>query len=123
MKVLLSQFSRKWIPIFIMLLSYSMGSYSDTQRDFQTWLNLTMTGYIDKQSNTLNRVKYWLEGQERIGDDSTRSSQTLLRTGLGYELKSNLSLWVGYAWIYTGAPNTSHPYHEDRIWEQLLWVK
>jgi len=109
--------------MIIYFLGGSLGLNSATQRDFQTWPNLTVTGNVDKQNQNLKRLKYWLEGQERFGSNSTRFSQTLLRTALGYAVKSNLSLWVGYAWIHTGAPYTTQPFSEDRIWEQLLWTK
>lgn len=112
----------KHIPIIISCLGCSLTLNSATQHDTQSWLNVTVTGNIDKQSKALNRFKYWLENQERIGDDSSRLSQALLRAGIGYAIKTNLSLWVGYAWIHTGAPNTTRPFNEDRIWEQLLWT-
>ncbi|KTD29900.1 Protein of uncharacterised function (DUF2490) [Legionella israelensis] len=96
-------------------------SYSDTVHDFQTWLNLTTTGHFDRESRDFGRFKYWLEGQERVGENSSRFSQTLGRIGLGYTISDNISFWLGYAWIYTGEPFTTQPFHENRVWEQLLW--
>lgn len=104
-------------------MSISLQAQSATQRDLQTWLNLTATGFINKENQQFDHFKYWLEGQERIGDDISRSSQTLFRPGLGYALTQNTSLWVGYAWVQTSAPFTLRPFVENRIWEQLLWVK
>ncbi len=80
-------------------------------------------GSINKDSPSFKRFKYWLEGQERIGDDASRFSQTLFRTGIGYMLTERASLWVGYAWIKTGIPFTLQPFTEDRLWEQFLWIK
>ncbi|MFC3907497.1 DUF2490 domain-containing protein [Legionella dresdenensis] len=112
------------VRLFVSILYiYSSGSWCTTQRDFQSWLNLTISGPVNKESRSFQRFKYWLEGQERIGDDSSRSSQTMFRTGIGYMLTEKASLWVGYAWIKTGIPFTMHPFTEDRIWEQLLWNK
>lgn len=68
-------------------------------------------------------MRYWLEGQERFGDDSTHLTLTLLRPGLGYALTENLSLWVGYAWVHAGHPLTPNTFEENRIWQQLLWIK
>lgn len=106
----------------LVLSGFSLHVYSSPQHDVQTWLNTTITGDVAKQNSQFNRVKYWLEGQERVGDDITRCSQTLARGALGYALKTNLSLWAGYAWIHTGVPYTYTPFTEDRIWEQLLWT-
>ncbi|MFT4058507.1 MAG: DUF2490 domain-containing protein [Legionella sp.] len=94
-----------------------------TESDFQTWPNLTAIGKFHKADKTASRFRYWLENQERIGEDSRHFSQILVRPGLGYALTNHLSLWVGYGWIYTGRPFTTHPFEENRIWQQLLWVK
>ncbi len=97
--------------------------HSDTEHDFQTWFNLTATGHFDRESRDFGRFKYWLEGQERVGEDSSRFSQSLARIGLGYVVTANTSLWLGYAWIHTSEPFTTQPFNENRIWEQLLWNK
>ncbi len=93
------------------------------ERDFQTWLNVTAIGKTHSNNKIIGRVRYWLEGQQRFGDDSSRFTQTLVRPGLGYALTESLSIWLGYAWVYTGIPFTTNPFEEDRIWQQLLWTK
>ncbi len=93
------------------------------ERDFQTWLNVTAIGKTHSNDKIIGRVRYWLEGQQRFGDDSSRFTQTLVRPGLGYALTESLSIWLGYAWVYTGIPFTTNPFEEDRIWQQLLWTK
>ncbi|WP_058518519.1 DUF2490 domain-containing protein [Legionella parisiensis] len=107
----------------IFTLGWPKNAECAIERDFQSWFNVTATGKTHSKDKILSRVLYWLETQERIGDDSSRFSQILVRPGLGYALTENLSIWVGYAWIYTGIPNTSNPFEEDRIWQQLLWIK
>lgn len=94
-----------------------------TLDDFQTWFNLTAIGKFYKADKSTSGFRYWLENQDRFGDSSTRITQVLLRPGLGYAINPELSLWVGYAWIRTGKPLTLNPFEENRIWEQLLWVK
>lgn len=103
---------------------FFMGKLSaDTDHDFQSWFNLTLTGDFDEKSRDFGRFKYWLEGQERVGDDSSRVSQALGRVGIGYAVTENTSLWLGYAFIHTSTPFTNNPFNENRIWEQLLWSK
>ncbi|KTC66789.1 hypothetical protein Lbir_3091 [Legionella birminghamensis] len=92
-----------------------------TFKDFQTWSTLLGMGSLGQ--GKLEPFKYWLEGQERAGDNSSRASQTLLRTGLGYAATENTTLWLGYAWVYTEEPLTSNPFQENRIWQQVLWTK
>ena len=107
----------------LIILSLPNISLSNTQYDFQTWTNMTITGKTYSQDKILSRVRYWLEGQQRFGNDSSHFSQTLLRPGLGYALTENTSIWMGYAWVYTALPFTHTPFEENRIWQQLLWVK
>ena len=108
--------------LLLSLISIATEGRCATQRDFQTWLNLLVTGNFSKESKAFKRFKYWLEGQERLGDDSSRLSQTISRTALGYDLTKKASLWVGYAWIKTGLPFTTKPFIENRSWEQFLWT-
>lgn len=115
-------FSFFLIALFFVLLSISQQGMCSLERDAQSWLNITATGSFNK-NKTSNHWRYWLEGQERFGDDSSRITQTLLRPGIGYAINKNTSVWLGYAWVHTGAPLTNNPFTENRIWQQLLWVK
>lgn len=107
----------------LFVFSWSKNAECALERDFQNWLNVTAIGKTHSKDKVVSRIRYWLETQERIGEDSSRFSQILLRPGLGFALTGNLSIWLGYAWIYTGKPNASNPFEENRIWQQLIWVK
>jgi hypothetical protein len=109
--------------VSLICFTYTLQASCTTTRDFQSWINITAVGTIPEKDKAPGPLRYWLEGQQRMGDDSSRLTQTLIRPGIGYALTSNTSLWIGYAWIHTGLPLTSSPFAEDRIWQQLLWVK
>jgi len=102
------------------MLFYICQGYASpgTQHDWQTWTNITVTGKFNPEKPFL----YWLENQERFGNESRNLTQTLLRSALGYAFSENLSVWIGYAFVRTGHPLTSNPFEENRIWQQLLWV-
>jgi len=91
-----------------------------TVEDFQTWGNLTATGTL----STINpKLKWWLEGQGRFGNDTSRFSQGIIRPGVGYALNEKTTVWLGYAWIPTNRPFAGNsPFNEHRIWQQLLWA-
>lgn len=112
-----------YLLIGVFIFCWSTKVNCALERDFQSWFSITAIGKTHSDDKILGRLRYWLEDQERLGADSSRFSQILLRPGLGYALTENLSIWLGYAWIYTGKPNTSSPFEEDRIWQQLLWTK
>ncbi len=106
---------KKLIGLLLLLSSTSV--FSNTNNDFQSWNNITVTGALS------NNYRYWVEGQGRFGSDVSRLSQSILRSGIGYQLDKQNSIWAGYAWIYTTAPFASRIIHEHRIWQQYLWVK
>lgn len=112
-------FSLKKSFLCVVLLSLSgfLNAANLPNRDFQGWLNYTMTGGINSS------FRYWLETQERGGDNLSRFSQGLIRPGLGYRVNREWSVWLGYAWIYTALPYVQTPVRENRIWQQALWVK
>lgn len=113
---------RRWSKIVAMLVALQINTVNaKTVDDFQTWANVTAIGSLSAIDPSLQNFKYWLEGQGRFGNDTSRFSQGMLRTGLGYALNPNTSLWLGYAYIPTELPFTSKHFDEHRIWQQLLW--
>lgn len=104
---------RKIIICAILLCASTVQASSD----FQSWNNITITGTLN------NKIKYWAEGQARIGDNASRLSQSILRPGLGYQVNQQSSIWAGYAWIYTNKPFAQIATDEHRIWQQFLWIK
>ncbi len=92
-----------------------------TTEDLQTWGSITATGSLGVINSDLKIFKYWLEGQGRFGNNTSSFSQGLLRTGLGFKVNENTSVWLGYAWIPTDQPFTKKAFNENRIWQQLLW--
>lgn len=109
--------------VFFVICSWQNSGYCAEVRDFQTWTNITALGSFNKNDERIAPFSYWLETQQRVGDNASRLSQLLLRPGLGYALTTNTSLWLGYAWVYTSRPFTKRPFEENRIWQQLLWIK
>ena len=112
---------KKFSFIFVLALSLMGTAQAETLEDFQTWGNITATGSLEIIDPRLKNFKYWLEGQGRFGLDTSDFSQGMLRTGLGYQLNKQSSIWLGYAWIATDEPFTSAAFDEHRIWQQYLW--
>lgn len=92
-----------------------------TVEDFQTWGNVTATGSLGIISPSLQKMKYWLEGQGRFGNDTSQVSQGMLRAGLGYAVAEKVSVWLGYAFVPTDEPFAKKEFDEHRIWQQVLW--
>lgn len=111
-----------------LMLSCPIAAHQDVNdtQDFQTWGNVTAIGKFDALGITnpkLANFRWWMEGQGRFGDDSTRFSQSLIRPGLGYQIHRTTTLWVGYAWAPTTMPFASRAFDENRLWQQVLWTE
>lgn len=110
---------------FAVWLFFLLGNslcFAQEQRDVQSWWNITAVGPLSQQPDAV-KFKFWLEGVLRLGDDSSRSTQRIFRPGLGYALNDTTSVWLGYAWINTAPPLSPEALKEQRMWQQLLWVK
>lgn len=103
------------------LLACPPSGVSAEQHETENWWIINATGAIGQKEHP-SPFKYWLEGQKRFNNDDSEDTQTLLRPGLGYTLNKELSIWLGYAWLYTTI-NLRPSVTEQRIWQQLLWIK
>jgi hypothetical protein len=108
--------------ILLFLLANVPSSFSAELHDVQSWWSVLAIGSIYK-GNERSSFKFWLEGIQRLGDYNSRSTQRLIRPGLGYMLNEHTSVWLGAAWIETGFPLNQNMVAEKRTWQQLLWVK
>ncbi|MDO9139298.1 MAG: DUF2490 domain-containing protein [Methylobacter sp.] len=111
------------IAAFLLIFTNVKTVQAGSLEDFHTWGTLTATGSLSPVHADLSKFRYWLEGQGRFGDDSSRFSQGILRAGLGYAVTDTTSLWLGYGWIPSEQPIAAVPFEENRIWQQLLWNK
>lgn len=108
---------------FILGLNSVTSNAQQLNQDFQTWGNITTILSLGKFNSDSDNIKLWLEGQGRFGQNSSQFSQGILRTGLGYYFRDNISLWLGYAWIPNNPPAPRSNFDEQRIWQQLLWTE
>lgn len=79
--------------------------------DAHIWMSTVATGPVR------GKLLIWLEGQARIGDDSNRFRQFMLRPAVGTDLGDGRSAFLGYALVRTGTPDNLRSEH--RIWEQF----
>lgn len=111
----------KLIPNFLLILLIQILSVIKTHAqnsDQQLWTNITAVGPLVRQQPA---IRYWLEIQDRVGEDVSQLSQLLIRPGLGYQFLPSSSFWLGYAAIHTSVPFSDPNTFENRIWEQFLW--
>lgn len=100
----------------ILLMSMCIGTHA--RDDWHTWGAIVATGPLGGSDS---RLRYWLEGQGRFNDDSSRFNQGIVRGALGYRFAPRAVLWAGYAFIPTDPPNRRDDIVEHRAWQQLTW--
>ncbi|MGR9089949.1 MAG: DUF2490 domain-containing protein [Gammaproteobacteria bacterium] len=93
-------------------------AYAQASDDWQTWGAIVVTGDIGGDDSN---VRYWLEGQGRFNDDSSRFNQGIVRGALGYVVRPRTTLWAGYAFVPSDPQNRSDDVVEHRAWQQLTW--
>lgn len=98
------------------LLTFCVGAHAS--EDWQTWGAVVATGDIGGGDST---VRYWLEGQGRFNDDSSRFNQGIVRGALGYVVAPRTTVWAGYAFVPTDPQNRRDDIVEHRAWQQLTW--
>ena len=91
----------------------------DLDDDVGAWLALAAQGAIGHEGDG-SRWRWWFDAHARFFDDSDGFEQSILRPGLGYDLSSRSTVWLGYGWINTHPANVAN-IDEHRIWQQYTW--
>ena len=110
------------ILVFVLLAMPDPAGARRSVEDFQNWSVLIVTGSFAPLAPQLHSFRYWMEGQGRFGNDSSRFSQGVIRPALGYALNPRTSVWLGGDWVPTTQPFAlNDAFNEYRSWQQLLW--
>ncbi len=109
----------KFFLVSVCLL-LSKNTFANLNEDFSVWGAIQAQGSFLDIETKQNRWLWWLEGQGRFSNDASRLGQSIIRPGIGYQLSENISIWSGYAWIFS-SPTGKEETNEHRIWQQLSW--
>jgi hypothetical protein len=101
--------SRLAVTALLALLASSPARAAD--EDAHVWASAVASGHLE------GKLLVWLEGQARIGDDTNRFRQFMLRPAIGVDLGKGSSAYLGYALVRTGTPDNLASEH--RVWQQL----
>ncbi len=110
------------------LLLSNRASAAEWDRDFESWHQLFVEANLDPAlrglRSSLDLQARYLNTPRPFGPDNAAAQNPnlvfILRPGLGYQIASWASAWVGYAW----QPNyflrdDKHDISEHRLWEQF----
>lgn len=121
--MLLGSFTQKAFSLKMVLTVSAMWCHIVTYAATEStgvWGVVSAKGVIGENAAT-SRWRYWFDGQYRKPDLDSSLHQTLLRPAISYVLNSDVSLWLGYAYVVTDRPSASSV-REHRLWQQLSWT-
>jgi len=114
--------AKMWMgsPVTGLLLAscFTAPAWADVENDTATWLAVTSIGKLEALHP---KARWWLEGQLRTNEDTSRLFQGILRGALGYATGERGVLWAGYAWVPTNPVGPSNTTYEHRPWQQYTW--
>lgn len=90
---------------------------------FGVWGSLTLAGDMRAISPELSSVHWLITNQTRSRDDNhetTRFTENILFSQVGYQLNKNASVWIGYVhdWI---EPLHGRNFQESRPYQDFVW--
>jgi hypothetical protein len=107
------------IVLTVSAMLCQIDTYAETEAS-GVWGIVSASGVIGENADT-SRWRFWFDGQYRNSDLDTSVHQILLRPTVSYVLNSDVSLWLGYAYVETDRPSGSSV-REHRLWQQLSWT-
>lgn len=96
------------------------GAAAQTRHDHGLWLAAFGNGKFPERPDD-SPVRWWLDAQLRLRDDTDGFNQSLIRPGLGYAVDDRNALWAGYAWVRT-ARLPGDEFDEHRTWQQWTYA-
>ena len=97
-----------------MLLLAPVAAAQGFAQEPQAWLGAFANGPV------AGRVMGWADVQLRLGFSSPTQTALLVRPGLGYRVRDDMTVWVGYLWA-PGWRDGVQTLSEHRLWQQWTW--
>ena len=82
------------------------------ENDFNIWTAQVVSINVDED------VTIRLEAQERFFEDASRLGQLLLRPAAGYQISDDVSIYAGYAYVFTN-PEGPAEVNEHRVFQEI----
>jgi hypothetical protein len=104
--------------LLVLLSAFHQSTSAQTIDDVGQWSALFSQDRFSPDS----QLRWWFDGHYRLFDDSDGFGQSIIRPGIGLDVRENSALWAGYGWIRT-SPIQGEDIDEHRIWQQWTWSR
>lgn len=98
------------------------GVQAQSVHDAGQWSSLNLQGDLKFDGSDHSRIKWWFDGHMRLFDDADGYGQSIVRPAIGYKLRDNVTVWLGYGWI-NETNVAGNNFDENRIFQQLIWTR
>lgn len=100
--------------LLVALVLAPVASAQDLTHEPQSWFGLFTNGPLT------GRVVGWFDAHLRMGFGESPVTMTLLRPGVGFRVRDDMTVWVGYLWapVWRDGLQTLS---EHRVWQQWTW--
>lgn len=108
------------IVIWVGVLNLSFVSAAED--DFYGWQSFSLAGDLRRVSPNLDKFRWNVMSQTRLGNGHQDLTEYLLFAQVGYQLSDSFSVWLGYThdWL---TPVAKQEYEENRSYQDLLWTR
>ncbi len=89
--------------------------------DDNAFWGIVSTGDRIRQDGADTRWRYGFAAQWRSFQRGSGSDQYLLRSSMGYDIRTGMTLWAGFDYFQTD-PDGGSTRFERRYWEQFSWA-
>jgi hypothetical protein len=105
--------------ILIAICCAPMHAANATENDPGIWTIFSTTDSFPGDEAP-SRWHYWFDAQARYFDPGSGANQWLIRPGIGYEIRSGIKVWAGYARLRS-RNSAGRVADENRYWQQVDW--
>ncbi len=106
--------------LFLLALITASSSAFAAKEQFFGWYSLTLAGTLEPLSPELQKFRWIIMDQSRLGSDSSLLRENLLFAQVGYQTTKHISLWLGYThdWL---TPSVGRAFSENRAYQEFRW--
>lgn len=93
----------------------------DIFQDSGSWMQVVAEGSLKAIDPSLEKGRFWVEGQVRFDDNFDHWYQGMVRTAIGYSLSDRATIWAGYTWLPTQNIGKAFVSQQD-VWPAFRYV-
>jgi hypothetical protein len=93
----------------------------DIFQDSGSWMQGVVEGSLKAIDPSLEKGRFWVEGQARFDDNFDHWYQGMVRTAIGYSLSDRATIWAGYTWLPTQNIGKAYVSQQD-VWPAFRYI-